>query len=307
MPSSHFSKIAVLQSLPPGEIQTGKRLCEDVEILNLFHERGLNISFHDVVTKPQFFACLAALQLEATQGKWPLLHIECHGANDKTGIILADSSFLGWEELKPYLTSLNMATQCNLMIVLATCYGGYLAQIMLPTDRAPCWGMIGPTDKVFPHELLSSYVSFYTELLASLDGDNSLNALMHSPLKTGGYYFTTAGGFFKRAYANYFLNYCTPSELEKRAKGMSRKLKNAPSTVRASKGALKRLLKKTEQQSFDKFSQQFFMIDLFPENKERFPISLEDVKQHGATKLKSYIYRSITSNNRKKKSILRQV
>lgn len=287
MSSSHFSKVAVLQSLPPGEMQTGKRLCEDVETLNLFHQRGLNVSFHNVLTKPQFLECLAQLQQEAVQGIWPLLHIECHGAEDKTGIVLADQSFLGWAELKPYLTSLNVATRCNLMIVLGACYGSYLAQIILPTDRAPCWGMIGPTDKVLPSELLSNFGSFYTEFFASLDGDNSIKALITSPLKTGGYYFTTAGGFFNLAFANYLLNYCTPLALDKRAKAMSRKLKKECSSAYLSKGAIKRKLKKTEQPSYDKYFQQFFMIDLFPENKDRFSLLMVGVKQfHNAPTLR---------------------
>lgn len=279
MPSSHFSKIVVLQSLPPGEMQTGKRLCEDVEMLNLFHERGLNISFNDAPTKLKFLACLRKLQQEASLGTWPLLHIECHGANDKTGIVLADDSFLGWLELKPYLTAINVATQCNLMIVLGSCYGGYLGQIILPTDRAPCWGLIGPTDEVFPNELISSFSGFYAELLSSLDGDNSLKALLSAPLKTGGYYFTTAGGFFKLAYAKYLLHYCTPPELDKRARAMSRQLKKAGTPIRPSKGALKRLLSRTEGPSYEKHFQQFFMIDLYPENRGRFSLSLAEVKE----------------------------
>lgn len=278
MPTLHFSKIAVLQSLSQDEMQTGKHLCEDIETLNLFHQRKLNISFYDVSTKPQFLACLGALQEEATQGTWPLLHIECHGADDKSGIILADRSFLGWAELKPYLTSLNVATHCNLLIVLAACYGGHLAQIILPTDRAPCWGMISPTDEVLPHELLSNFGSFYGEFFASLDGDNSIKALMKLPLQTGGYYFTTSVDFFKLAFAKYLRNHCTHMELDKRAKAMSRKLKKEHSTV-LGKGALKRMLKKTEQPSYDKYFQKFFMIDLFPENKERFSFSLAEVKQ----------------------------
>src|SRR2546422_669733 len=119
-----FSKIAVVQSLPIGEMQTGRRLRDDLDALNVFHQRGIDVSFHNISGKSQFLACLTQLQQEAIQGIWPLLHIECHGADDTTGIILADRSFIAWAELKPYLTTINIATHCNLLIVLGACYGG---------------------------------------------------------------------------------------------------------------------------------------------------------------------------------------
>src|SRR5437870_5816121 len=140
MPSSSLSKIAVLQSLPHGEMQTGRRVFEDLQPLNVFYGRGLTIQFYDVPTKAKFLAALSQLATDAANGIYPLLHIDCHGATDQTGIVLGDGSFLPWSDLKPYFISINVATRCNLLIVLAACYGGYLAQILLPTDRAPCWG-----------------------------------------------------------------------------------------------------------------------------------------------------------------------
>jgi hypothetical protein len=151
MPSSPIPKIAVLQSLPPGEMQTGRRFCEDVETTNMFHDRGLEIQFLDVLTKPAFLAALRQFQREAEGGTYPFLHIECHGSYDQAGIILADDSFLPWAQLKPYFTTFNVATRCNLLVVLAACYGGYHGEIILPTERAPCWALVGPIGMVLPH------------------------------------------------------------------------------------------------------------------------------------------------------------
>jgi hypothetical protein len=278
MPSSHISKIAVLQSLPADEMPTGKRLCEDVEIINLFHDRELKIQFLNVPTKRDFLVSLIQLEKEATAGIYPLLHIECHGSADQTGIILADDSFLAWTELKPYFTGINVATRCNLLIVLAACYGGYLGQIILPTERAPCWALIGPTDKVLPHELLSGFGSFYSIFLGTLDGDKSLESLTAKKLKSGRYSFTSAGGFFRIAYANYLANYCTSDELDKRAAKLSRKLRKMGTAVRPGKGAIRRLMRRTEESSYEKYYKKFFMIDLYPENAARFPLTFSEVK-----------------------------
>lgn len=276
---SHFSKIYVVESLQPGDQRTGKLLWEDIDTVNGFHQRGLETELVHAKTKAEFLASLGRIQSEASQGECPILHIECHGSKDKTGLILGDSSFLSWAELKPFLTAINVATKCNLLIVMASCYGGYLGQIVLPTDRAPCWGFIGPTDTVYPDELLSTFNAFYGKLLASLDGDESLAALSARKLRFGGYYFTTAVNFFKRAYTGYLKEYCSESALEERAKSMSRKLRKMGSQHRPGKGAMKRLLKRTEAPSFEKYHRQFFMIDLFPENASRFALSLQDMKE----------------------------
>ena len=278
MPSSHISKIAVLQSLPPGQLQTGKRLSEDIETLNVFHSRGLDVSFYDVPTRQEFLSALSTFQEEAIRGVYPLLHIECHGSSDRTGIVLADGSFLGWKELKPCLTAINIATRCNLLIVMACCNGGYLGQLLLPTERAPCWALIGPTTTVCADEILSNLSSFYMTLLGTLDGDQSLESLTGPKLRDGRFAFMPAGGFFRAAYAEYLANFCTPEELLKRGMEMHRKLIATSSAVRPSPQELANLLQSTEASSYEEHFREFFMIDLYPENAGRFPIPYEDIK-----------------------------
>lgn len=278
MPSSHISKIAVLQSLPKGELQTGKRLNEDIQTLNVFHGRGLDVSFHDVPTKQDFLAALATIQGEALRGVYPLLHIECHGAADETGIVLADGSFLAWKELKPLLTAINVATRCNLLVVMACCSGGYLAQTLLPTERAPCWALIGPTTTVYTDEILSNLNSFYATFLGTLDGDRSLESLTSVKLRSGRFAFMPAGGFFRIAYAKYLANFCTPEELLKRGEGMRQKLISMGADIVPSAQEMADLLQRTETSSYEKYFREFFMVDLYPENAERFPIPYEDIK-----------------------------
>lgn len=307
----HFSKIAVLQSLKTCEKQTGKLLYEDIETLNEFHQHDIEISFYDVISKQLFLECLSQLRQEAALGKWPLLHIECHGSDDQTGIILADDTFLGWEELKPYLTLINIETQCNLLIIIGSCYGGHLMSIIQIIDRAPCWGMIGPTDEVLPNELLINFNRFYEKFFSTLNGDNSLEALLAEPLKTGRYHFSIARNFFKIVYVNYLQQYCTDSAYAKRAKVQSRQIKkeNLPTRdsngaiLLSSKGAIKRMIKQHEKHSFEKYFQKFFMIDLYPQNKERFSsshINVEKVRKN--SKISSHKKRSRIKRPMQKKT-----
>lgn len=79
-----------MESIPTGELHSGRRLREDIEIHSVFHQRGLPVEFAPVDTVDRFWACLArVLQNARTHAEYPLLHIECHGSEDTNGLVLA--------------------------------------------------------------------------------------------------------------------------------------------------------------------------------------------------------------------------
>ena len=278
MVSSHFSRIVVIESLNQGQHHTGTRLREHIAENNIFHQRGLGVELVQADTVERFWACLAqVLQDAKDKAEYPVLHIECHGSTDTTGLVLADNSFIGWHQIKPVLTAINVATRCNLFVALAACYGAYLSQIILPTDRAPLWGMMGPTESAKPTDLLGSFFAFYSTLLASLDGDKALAALVSANARVANYYFVSAEGFFRKAYANYLANYSTEKGYWNRAKRLRTRLRDMGLRKRPSLSELQQQLKSTELPSFNKYHRQFFMIDLFPENSERFSVRFDDV------------------------------
>jgi hypothetical protein len=61
---------------------------------------------------------------------------------------------------------------------------------------------------------------------------------------------------------------------------MRKELKKGNPIKVPSIGELKRKLKSTQKDFFEKFRSKFFMIDLFPENKRRFLVTYEDVINH---------------------------
>src|SRR5207244_5807125 len=143
MASAYFSTVVVFESLPEGQLRTGRSLRDDIEPVSAFHARGINVDYRKVNNRLELNARLADVLHGAEHGDYPLLHFESHGS--ERGIELADGSHIAWAELKPWLISINVATRCNLIVIVGACYGGYLAQTLLPTDRAPCWPLIGPS------------------------------------------------------------------------------------------------------------------------------------------------------------------
>jgi hypothetical protein len=254
------------------------KIKEDIEVSNLFHERGLQVQFHDVAKKADFLSQLGKLVRETKNlGNNPLIHIEAHGSNDARGVVLSSGEFLSWEELKNPLTNLNIATRNNLFVVLSACYGAYLTTIVLPTDRAPCFGLVGPIRVLGAEHLLRSFSRFYQELLASGNGSEAVKQLNLDVGESGlNYSLTDAETFFAMVNEKYFGKYCTNSQYEERAREIAKKLrKMGKPSPRI--GQIKKRFKSSQKEYFRQYKTRFVMIDLFPENANRFITKYEDI------------------------------
>lgn len=275
MPTLAVTKIIVLQSLPQGNMSTGRRLIEDIEPANLYYMRNIAIEFANVATKIEFVDYLRTLANGVTSDSGMVLHIECHGADDQTGLILADDSFVSWDELKSAITPINVATKCKLILVLAACYGAHsfgtlLTERLVEGGRAPCFALLGPTDAVFPDELLSTFTAFYKELLAQISSDNPLSTLLASQLLTGSFFFSSAEMCFNEAQRLYRANHHTPEVLEERARKMAVEARAKIMAGAPTADEFKLGLIAQEGPFFKRIHRQYFMLDLYPENASRF-------------------------------------
>ncbi len=277
--SNHFSKIYIIESLGAGEVLTGEILHKTIE--HQIKENNLPIAtvLRRCASADEFFVALKEAYEDASlRNEYPWIHIESHGRASGDGIVLSNDEFIGWNDLKPILTDINLATKCNLMLVMSACNGAFLGEILQPTDRAPCWGVIGPTKEVYPDDLMAIFRSLYTELLSTLDGDKALISLfMAAKSRDVDPLIILAMDLFKKAYAGYFESHCTDKEYWKRAKIVRNQLpkeQKNQSTIQD----IVQLFKKQESSFFEEHKNKFFMCDLFPENITRFPITFADVK-----------------------------
>jgi hypothetical protein len=272
-----FDYVVVIESLRSGDPKTGQDLY-DLVIRPLCDKKGLKHRFKAISTRPGFFAFLSELENECRAGGHsPLLHIECHGSDD--GLEIAGES-VSWAELKPLLIGLNVVSRLNLLVCLAACSGASLVKVLLPIDRAPVWGVIGPhSPGADPGDLLRDFGSFYTELLVSFDGRAALIRMNGGPPgPTWRYAFTTAPWFFKQVYGEYLRTHANPTALRKRARTIARMAAKASPRVRKdrARSGLKEQLA-NQQPLFERFRTLFFMYDLFPAHLVRFPVSYADI------------------------------
>jgi hypothetical protein len=280
MPLANFSKIVIIQSLRTNDGFTGTKLHEDLEIINIFLDLGLEIELINVHKNHELFEALRKIEYQTRKdGLYPLLHLEIHGNNDTTGLILSSGDCISWTDLIDPLTKINVACRLNLIVVLAVCYGAHLMQIIQPSKRAPFWGIIGPTEEIKVGFILKSFYAFYRTLLETGNGSDAINALSKSSEKnklTSFYYFTNAELYFKKTYLLYNQE-CTPDGLQHRAKGLYRRLKKEQGNSTKSVGQIKRHLKIKQEEIFYMHANRFFMHDLYDENKIRFNLEYNEV------------------------------
>lgn len=280
--SLSFDCIHVIESLNSYELKTGTNLVEKV-LAPLAKQGGPEVSLHSPTTAEKFIQTLMSIAEETrSSGRTPILHFELHGCEDGVGV--SSKELVTWNRLKGALTEINLATKMNLLVVMASCKGAHIIKTVWPTDRSPVWAFIGPTENQYDIDLEESYSRFYCEFLTKLDGRKALeelnDAMVGQPWQ---FRFYNARFIFRIVFHGYLKQFCTPKVLDRREKQMIDELKATISTPECGWPDLRKRVRtdlEDHEEHFKRISRYFFMLDLYPENTPRFPLTLEECKRH---------------------------
>jgi hypothetical protein len=210
----------------------------------------------------------------------PVLHLESHGGEDG----LAPSrpphiECLPWGDLTEPLQELNMATRCNLIVVVAACVGFAGVQALQRGPRAPAVALVGPDDEVTPSKLLAGAKELYrrwmdtrnlTEMVESASREMDGVRFEPEPFATLCFEALVAG-LVKRV---------RRPERQKSTEGLRQRL--LAETDLTSERIESRLLQLPYLPAWGEVQRmwdEMFMIDIWPENKDRFGIDLKDIIQ----------------------------
>lgn len=266
--ANRFNQILFLDSLPATESSMAKRLFEDIETYAKAYSPSPSVKYLRVASSSALIECLEEARNRAlADDVLPMLHIECHGSED--GLELADGSFADWAELKQPITELNVATRLNLMIAVAACTGGALIKAVQLSDRAPFWGLIGPTKPLSAADLEKAFRALYLTLLSTKSPAQAVEA-MNEAATAGLFLRTTSQGLFQKGWSIYKAGHCTPEALASRAKRMHERAAELAIKPVPSIEQLERRLIEHEPIAFERFRRSFFMCDLYPEHGSRF-------------------------------------
>jgi hypothetical protein len=278
-----FDSVFVIESLAPGTRKTGTDLYDDViapisSELPEFYPR-----FRPAHDRRAFLDALAFLrETFVPEGRSPILHIEAHG--NARGLQLGSGEWIDWPEFRELLVDINTLTRFNLLVVMAACKGSYLITAMHPTDRAPFWGVVGPTTDAGDTSMQAAMGAFYQVLLTTQDGDGSVKALNSASAVTGEVYrLLDAEVFFCWAYEKHEES-STDGAIEARVSRVVAAWARehgpdlaATSMIRASA----REQMKDHRYWYGHLRERFLMLDRFPENESRFRLTYDDCVARG--------------------------
>jgi hypothetical protein len=282
MTEMKFNKIYIIQYLGESEYKTGQRLYEDLLQWAPIKDKRYSVDFKSISNKEELFQRFGFIAEESRQKNiLPILHLECHGCKD--GLRLSNNELVNWEELRGKLTKINIYCRNNLLLVLAACQGGYIIELLSPECRAPFAGVIAPEKERTSGQIEKDFKSFYKEFLNSFDGNKAIEMLNKDGLIDSSYIFVGCDYIFGKVFREYFNKLCKGKTFERRIENLVTQAINSWLVDLSKLSIVRKYLKnylKNPEISFDRLKNNFFMLDLYPENIDRFNIKFIEVKEN---------------------------
>lgn len=279
-----FNKIYIIESLPDGDQKTGTQLYEDLLKYKQDEFSEFSAELCTPEDKSQFQFLLEHIKDECgAGGVYPILHFEIHGSANKDGLVLKSGELFSWEQLRESLIIINTLSKMNLFISLAVCHGAHLLKMYKCTDRAFCAGVLGSFEEIYVNDLQLRFNEFYKELFTTFDINRAYDALYDAD-NTGRdkYECISCIAIFVNSYRRYVLNEINNNEeLRKRSDDIAKQIYPDIHDIAQFDDFFiqyNAIIKDRMQSDYQKHMSNFFMLDLYPENKDKFnlPESLEE-------------------------------
>jgi hypothetical protein len=277
---SGFTRIIVIQSLPPVDGNPGRRLADDICARVAAMGSELPVEFREVGSRLSFleFLSASAQPCRGQKREKPILHFECHGSGAPGGLEMKDGSIVTWEDLKAPLTELNIASECGLFLTLATCYGGWLGEIASLTERAPMLAYVGPRNSLASKHLATGFSHFYDTLLAGGDVDRALQKLNTPSLPPNSYVYISTPLLLVEAYRQLESEMASQQTAWGRARTLRERMRQSGSQRLPSIQDVMLEWKKAKPGTAMRLAEHFLMLDLFPDNRRRFEPALRQLE-----------------------------
>lgn len=271
--------IYVIQSLRPEDTETGSTLYYSVIAPKAGNR---SVGFRAPTTKQEFMDVFEGIRdellIRRQMGRVsaPIIHIEVHGGT--RGIQLGNDEYVSWDELKVVLQRINVISQMNTLVMLSACKGVHVAKAIQPHERSPAFAVFGPDNEPDANDLLDDLCSFYDVFLGTDTSDFEQAWKKLEESQRVSWKRHTANEVFRFVYSKFATEWNNPENNEERIDAMMSYL--APMAGDKDMCELERQVREQVENvelHFDVVKNPFYMIDLFPENATRFPITHDDI------------------------------
>lgn len=265
-----FSKIVLVQSLEPHEVQTGLHLSQYISAQISESNHQIQLEYTTCSSGVEFIEILRRLTTDAkVKGEFPIVHVECHGSS-KEGLEFENGSTLSWDVLASELLHLNVACKFNLLAVFSACFGGHFLGQLDAISPAPCWCIVAPTETVDPAEIMSGFRIFYSTLLLSADAGKAAAKISRAPLSHGRWFSQPTEIWFETVVTNYITKHCTKEATRDRAKKLRRQLIKEGHLPKSIGNITRELCRLNRTNFLGEYFDTYFQTSAIPENIQRF-------------------------------------
>lgn len=220
---------------------------------------------------------------------FPYIHFETHGSKDKSGLELIEGE-MKWEELTENLKKINISCKNNLFVSFGVCFGAYVLEYLLlefynnSDCHVPVFGFIAPINEV-PVEIIDrAFRSYFISLLLGKDIGYAIEEMNKAIDYSYKWEFSNCEEIYQKMAEDFVLKY-----IAKRRKHIASNpnkyfnlLNDIYHFTYGKNIEISKLLSVINEKKFfidylRKKRDTFYMIDLFPENKDRFTRYIKDL------------------------------
>lgn len=193
-----INHIIVIESLL-NERETGTELYNDIIIRHIdYRKSNITHKLHKVNTKEEFKNVLNYYYANSPyMSGGILLHLEMHGEDQLTGLVLSNGSLLTWEELVTLFRQINVNSCNNLYITMATCNGRFLYKGVHPHDKSPYSCYISASETVTNKEIIEQFSLLFESLIAN---GNLVNSYLEMESHGTNFYYKDSRVTFEEAF-----------------------------------------------------------------------------------------------------------
>ena len=269
------TNIWIIEWLSPGERQTGNELHLWME-----QQRPRWSIYNQCTSKNEVIRSIERAANYAHQsGMVPILHIDAHGGTSGLAPSRdASGELLAWAELTIPLQQLNVATNCNLIVVVAACLGFAAIQALTKGPRAPAAALVGPDATLNESDLLLGTKEFYRRFK---DENPRLTFIAESAsreMRTADFEIEPFATLAYETFVEQLVRDIRPAERRARLERLRQRMHQETSF--SAEEIERRLAELPELLPSDQLQQiwdYMFMIDLEPKNEERFGLNWKEI------------------------------
>lgn len=266
------TNIWIIEWLTSGDLPTGRLLHEWMQS----RRPGWSAYFKCESKQDVLSAIEHATNLARNSRMSPVLHFEAHGNENGLGREYGDGhvEFLEWNEITKSLQKLNLVTRCNLVIVVAACIGFAGIKALVQGPRAPAVALVGPDASIMSDNLLSATKEFYSRWMAP---DPRLRDIVLNASHVAGETSFEWEPFAVLAFdslAKLLIVSMRPDQQRIQINRLrQRMLEETKLSSTEIECRLTKLTPSLQATFFQHLWDTMFMIDLYPENRERFGVN----------------------------------